>query len=48
VSTSGNPDVPFPADPGAIWKMPSAAPEGDEEAVVANAVKLIQVLAGPD
>ena len=48
MSTSGNPDVPFPADPGAIRKMPPAAPEGNEEAVVANAVKVIQVLAGPD
>jgi pimeloyl-ACP methyl ester carboxylesterase len=48
MSTSGNPDVPFPADPEAIRKMPPAAPEGNEEAAVANAVKVIQVLAGPD
>jgi pimeloyl-ACP methyl ester carboxylesterase len=48
MSTSGNPDVPFPADPGAIRKMPPAPPDGNEEAVISNAVKVIQVLAGPD
>jgi pimeloyl-ACP methyl ester carboxylesterase len=48
MSTSGNPEVPFPANPEAIAKMPPAAPEGDQEAIVVNAVKVIQVLAGPD
>ena len=48
MSTSGNPEIPFPANPEAIAKMPPPAPEGDQEAIVANAIKVIQVLAGPD
>jgi pimeloyl-ACP methyl ester carboxylesterase len=48
MSTSGNPEVPFPANPEAIAKMPPPRPEGDQEAIVTNAVKVIQVLAGPD
>jgi pimeloyl-ACP methyl ester carboxylesterase len=47
MSTSGNPEVPFPAKPEALSKMPKPAPEGDEEAIIANAVKAIQILAGP-
>jgi pimeloyl-ACP methyl ester carboxylesterase len=46
MSTSGNPAVPFPAKPEAIAKMPARAPEGDREAIIANAVKMVQVLAG--
>jgi pimeloyl-ACP methyl ester carboxylesterase len=48
MSNSGNPAVPFPADPGAIARIPPAAAEGDQEAIVARAVKVIQVMAGPD
>jgi pimeloyl-ACP methyl ester carboxylesterase len=48
MSTSGNPAVPFPADPGVIARMPPAAPEGDREATITRAVKVIQVMAGPD
>jgi pimeloyl-ACP methyl ester carboxylesterase len=48
MSTSGNPEVPFPANPGATAKMPPPAPDGDPEAVIANAVKVIRLLAGPD
>src|SRR5262245_65042681 len=47
MSTSGNPEVPFPANPEAIARMPPPA-EGDQEAIVANAIKVIQILAGPD
>jgi pimeloyl-ACP methyl ester carboxylesterase len=47
MSTSGNPEVPFPAKPEAVSKMPKPAPEGDEEAIVANAVKTVEILAGP-
>jgi pimeloyl-ACP methyl ester carboxylesterase len=47
MSTSGNPQVPFPARPEVISKMPRPAPEGDEQALVANAVKAIQIMAGP-
>ena len=47
MSTSGNPEVPFPANPGAVAKMPPPAPEVDTEAIITNAVKLITVLAGP-
>jgi pimeloyl-ACP methyl ester carboxylesterase len=47
MSTSGNPEVPFPAKPEALAKMPHSDPGGDEGAIVANAVKMIQVLAGP-
>jgi pimeloyl-ACP methyl ester carboxylesterase len=49
MSTSGNPEVPFPANPEAIAKMPPPATKADDqEAIVANAVKVLQVLAGPD
>jgi pimeloyl-ACP methyl ester carboxylesterase len=48
MSTSGKPGLPFPADPGAVAKMPPPAPEGDPEASIANAVKVIRILAGPD
>jgi pimeloyl-ACP methyl ester carboxylesterase len=48
MSTSGNSAVPFPADPGAIAKMPPAAPKDDQEATITRAVKVIQVMAGPD
>ncbi len=48
MSTSGNPEVPFPADPAAMAKMPPPAPEADAEATIANAVKVIRVLAGSD
>jgi pimeloyl-ACP methyl ester carboxylesterase len=47
MSTSGNPAVPFPADPQAFAKLPRPAPDGDKEATIASAVKLIQALAGP-
>jgi pimeloyl-ACP methyl ester carboxylesterase len=48
ISTSGNPAVPFPADPEVIARMPAAAPEDDREATITRAVKVIQVMAGPD
>src|SRR5215831_7283575 len=48
MSTSGNPEVPFPAKPEAVAKMPPPAPAADQEAIVANAIKVIRVLAGPD
>ncbi|AGA28424.1 alpha/beta fold hydrolase [Singulisphaera acidiphila] len=47
MSTSGNPEVPFPAKLEALAKMPKPAPEGDREALLANAVQAIRVLAGP-
>jgi pimeloyl-ACP methyl ester carboxylesterase len=47
MSTSGKPGIPFPARLEAIARMPPRAPEGDMEAIVANAVKMVQVLAGP-
>jgi pimeloyl-ACP methyl ester carboxylesterase len=47
MSTSGKPGIPFPADPEAVAKMPPPAPRGDKEAQIANAVKVIGVLAGP-
>jgi pimeloyl-ACP methyl ester carboxylesterase len=47
MSTSGKPGIPFPAKPEAVAKMPPRAPEGDEEATIANAVKTVQILAGP-
>ena len=47
MSTSGNPEVPFPAKPEAVSKMPQPAPEADEEAIIANAVKAIRIMAGP-
>ncbi|HZV06643.1 MAG TPA: alpha/beta hydrolase, partial [Gemmataceae bacterium] len=46
MSTSGNPSIPFPAKPEAIAKMPHGAAD-DREANIANAVKMIQILAGP-
>jgi pimeloyl-ACP methyl ester carboxylesterase len=47
MSTSGNPEVPFPAKPEAVSKMPQPAPEGDEEAIVSTALKAIRIMAGP-
>ena len=47
MSTSGNPEVPFLAKPEVLSKMPKPAPEGDEKAIIANAVKAIQIMAGP-
>jgi pimeloyl-ACP methyl ester carboxylesterase len=49
MSTSGNPDVPFPAKPEVIAKMAEkpASPENDTETIVAGALKMIRVLAGP-
>ncbi len=47
MSTSGNPEVPFPAKPEALSKVPKPALEGDEEKIIANAVKAIKILAGP-
>jgi pimeloyl-ACP methyl ester carboxylesterase len=47
MSTSGNPEVPFPADRAAMAKMPLPAPEADVEATIAHAVKVVRVLAGP-
>jgi pimeloyl-ACP methyl ester carboxylesterase len=47
MSTSGKPGIPFPARPEAVAKMPPRAPEGDKEAIVAGAVKAVQVMAGP-
>src|SRR5262249_24967080 len=44
MSTSGNPAVPFPADLEAIAKMPPPATKADDqEAIVANAVTVLQV-----
>jgi pimeloyl-ACP methyl ester carboxylesterase len=47
MSTSGNPAIPFPAKPEVVAKMPHRAAEDDREASIANAVKTIQILAGP-
>jgi pimeloyl-ACP methyl ester carboxylesterase len=47
MSTSGNPRVPFPAKPEALAKMPARAPDGDREAILASAVTIIRILAGP-
>jgi pimeloyl-ACP methyl ester carboxylesterase len=47
MSTSGKPGIPFPARPEAIAKMPRRAPEGDKEVMIANAVKTVQIMAGP-
>jgi pimeloyl-ACP methyl ester carboxylesterase len=47
MSTSGNPEVPFPAKPEVIAKMPRPAAKSDKESLVARAVKMIEVLAGP-
>jgi pimeloyl-ACP methyl ester carboxylesterase len=48
MSTSGSPAVPFPANPEALAKMPkSATADNDETAIIANAVKMVSVLAGP-
>jgi pimeloyl-ACP methyl ester carboxylesterase len=47
MSTSGNPEVPFPAKPEAVSKMPKPVPNGDEKAIIANAFKAIQIMAGP-
>src|SRR5579864_1291901 len=47
MSTSGNPEVPFPAKPEVVANMPRPAPAGDEDAIIANAVKAIQIMAGP-
>jgi pimeloyl-ACP methyl ester carboxylesterase len=47
MSTSGNPAIPFPAKPEAVAKMPSRAADGDEEAILQSAVKIVQILAGP-
>jgi pimeloyl-ACP methyl ester carboxylesterase len=48
MSTSGNPAIPLVANPEVMKKVPPPAREGDTEAIVANAVKMIQLLAGPD
>ena len=47
MSTSGNPAVPFPAKPEVLAQIPPRAPEGDPEAIIASAVKMVRVLAGP-
>jgi pimeloyl-ACP methyl ester carboxylesterase len=47
MSTSGNPAMPFPAKPEALAKMPKPAPASDDEAIIANAFKAVQVMAGP-
>jgi pimeloyl-ACP methyl ester carboxylesterase len=47
MSTSGNPAVPFPAKPEVISKMPRPVAGGDEDAIVANAVRALGILAGP-
>jgi pimeloyl-ACP methyl ester carboxylesterase len=47
MSTTGNPAVPFPAKPEVLAQIPPRAPEGDPEAIVASAVKMVRVLAGP-
>jgi pimeloyl-ACP methyl ester carboxylesterase len=47
MSTSGKPGIPFPAKPEAVAKMPPRAPDGDREAIIASAVKAVQVMAGP-
>ena len=47
MATSGNPALPVPAKPEVFAKLPPPSPEGDTDAIVANAVKMIQVLAGP-
>jgi pimeloyl-ACP methyl ester carboxylesterase len=47
MSTSGNPAMPLPAKPDVMAKAPPPSPATDTDAVVANAVKLVRVLAGP-
>jgi pimeloyl-ACP methyl ester carboxylesterase len=47
MSTSGKPGIPFPAKPEAIARMPPRGSGMNQEAIVANAVKMVQVLAGP-
>src|SRR5262249_36379241 len=48
MSTSGNPAIPLVANPEVMKKAPPPDPPGDTEAIVGNAVKLIQLFAGPD
>ena len=47
MSTSGNPAIPFPARPEVTAKMPKPGPKNDAESTVADAFKMIQVMAGP-
>jgi pimeloyl-ACP methyl ester carboxylesterase len=49
MSTSGNPAIPFPAKPEVVANMPQkrTPPSNDNDAIVADAFKMIQVLAGP-
>ena len=47
MSTSGNREVPFPAKPEALSKMPKPAPVGNEQAIIANAFEMVKVMAGP-
>jgi len=48
MATSGNPAWPVPAKPEVMAKLPPPSLDGDPEAIVARAVKLIQILAGPE
>ena len=47
MSTSGNPEVPFPAKPKELAKMPKPARERDEKAVMADAFEMVKIMAGP-
>ncbi len=47
MSTSGNPEIPFPAKPETLANLPAPARDADQEAIVANALNLIRILAGP-
>jgi pimeloyl-ACP methyl ester carboxylesterase len=47
MSTTGNPAIPLPAKPDVMAKAPKPDPDGDTEAIIANAIALNRLLAGP-
>jgi pimeloyl-ACP methyl ester carboxylesterase len=48
MATSGNPAWPVPAKPEVMAKLPPPPQNGDPDALVAHAFKMIQILAGPE
>jgi len=48
MATSGNAAWPMPAKPEVMAKLPPPSLDGGPEAIVARAVKMIQILAGPE
>jgi alpha/beta hydrolase fold len=42
MSTSGNPEVPFPAKPEALSKMPTSTPDGDAVSIPGAELRIIQ------